>query len=110
MESLAEAISQLRARGFHAQTWDCPATPGAIAVASRVVETQDGIRILKNMVLVVPAGSAWRVCCELPVESEHCTLAEAVEVAAALVAELQAGRLPYKWLSQSATVPDRPRE
>jgi hypothetical protein len=101
MEPRAEAIDQLIARGFHAQTWDCPATPGAIAVASRVVQTEDGIPLLKNMVLVIPAGSVWRVRCELPAESDHRSLAEAVEVAAALVSELQVGGVPHKWLGRT---------
>jgi len=78
MKSIAEAISHLTARGFYAQNWDFPATPGALAVASGVVETQDGIRILTHMVLVVPAGSGWKVCCDLPAESEHGSLLEGI--------------------------------
>jgi hypothetical protein len=95
MESLSDAIGHLTARGFHAQSWDCPAAPGALAVAAGVVETPDGIRILRHMALVIPAGPRWRANWEFG-ESEHRSLEEAVAVAAEVVSDLRAGRYPHQ--------------
>jgi hypothetical protein len=96
MESISEAIEYLNSKGYCALCWDHPATPGALAVASGFVDTEEGIRIFKHMVLVVPSGSEWTVSCDIPGESRHPSLAEAVEVAAALVTERQAGGIPSR--------------
>jgi hypothetical protein len=88
MEYRDVAVAGLLARGFHAQRWDSY-TPGAFAVASEAVDIGDGIRLLKHMVVVVPAESGWSIRAEFPVGVEGVSLAEAVEAAAALVSELR---------------------
>lgn len=102
MESVADVIADLTFRGFCARMWDYPAIPGAIAIASGFTESVDGIQIYQNMVLVQTADSGWKVSCGVPsAYSEHKSLTEAVEVAAALVAELQAGGIPPAWLGRT---------
>ena len=103
MQSLSEAIAHLIARGYHAQAWEYPATPGALAVASEVIDAGDGLRILRHFVVVLPNEQGWRVCWERA-ESDHESLDNAVEAAADLVTELKAGGIPYKWLGRTRLV------
>jgi hypothetical protein len=84
MQSRSEAIVLLAARGFHAQAWDHFAE-GALAVASSAVDAGGGVRILKQMVVVVPLGEGWAVHCGPPGAVKFPSLGQAVEAAVVLV-------------------------
>src|SRR5262249_19205926 len=107
MDSRDDAIGDLIAQGFHAQPWDCY-RPGAFAVASEAVDIGDGIRLLKHMVVVVPAEGGWSIRSEFPVRVEGVSLAEAVKAAGALVSELREFGAPKCFRAERGAAPDRP--
>ena len=109
MDSRDEAVAVLIARGFHAQSWDCYA-PGAFAVASEAVDIGNGTRLLKHMVVVVPAQGAWSICSEFPVDVEGVCLADAVKAAAVLVSELREFGLPKRCAADQGSAAGRPRD
>lgn len=81
VNSVDEAIDHVTAHGLVARRWDVPAAPGSLAVAREVVQMEDGLQLYVRMVLISPKGSAWRVSFDMFPESDHTSLAEAVEVA-----------------------------
>jgi hypothetical protein len=109
MESRDDAVAHLVARGFHAQRWDSY-VPGAFAVASEAVDIGDSIRLLRHIVVVVPAQGAWSICSEFPVDVQGVSLADAVNAAAALVSELREFGRPKRYAAEQTAPAVRRRD